>query len=212
MKKALFSNLGIKIVSLVLAVLMWVFATYRGQAEMAVDVPIGFKNMRKDLELLRTSAKIATLNLRGEDRLLKSLRPMDISVVVDLANAKRGETTCYLDKNDVIVPGTVDVLRVEPTSIRVVLDEAMAKTLPVKASIVGIPEKGFKIVSVDVKPSAVVVEGAKTELAKIAVLRTEAIDVTGLDSDITETVKLNTNGKNIRTTTPEVTVSISIRR
>ena len=212
MKKLLFSNPGIKILSLVLAISMWIFVTYRGQSEMAVDAPIGFKNVPKGLELLRESAKTVTLNLRGQESLLKSLRPMDINVVIDLSHAKRGETTYYLDKNAVIVPGTVDILRVEPTSVRVVLDESMVKTLPVKASVIGSPEKGFRIVSVDVKPSAVTVEGAKTELERIAVLRTEAVDVSGFDSDIRETVRLNINGRNVRTRTPEVTVNIAIKR
>jgi YbbR domain-containing protein len=212
MRKILFSNLGIKIISVILAVLMWIYVTYRGQSEIAVDAPISFKNVPKGMELLRVSAKSATLNLRGQERLLKSLRPMDINVVVDLSNARRGETTYYLDKNTVVVPGTTDIVRVEPTSVRVVLDEAAVKTLPVKASIVGAPDKGFKIVSVDVVPPAVTVRGAKTELSRIAVLRTETIDVTGFDTDLRETVRLNINGRNIKTATPEVAVSIAIRR
>jgi YbbR domain-containing protein len=212
LRKILFSNMCVKILSVVLALSMWVYVTYRGQSEMAIDSSIGFKNVPKGLELLRASAKTATLNLRGHERLLKSLRPMDIGVVIDLSNAKRGETTYYLDKNTVVVPGTVDVLRVEPTSVRVVLDESMVKTLPVKASIIGAPEKGFRITSIDIKPSSVTVEGARTELARIAVLRTEPIDVAGFDSDIKETVRLNINGKNLRTKTAEVTVSIAISR
>ncbi len=212
MKKIIFSNPGTKIFSLLLAISMWIFVTYRGQSEMAVDVPIGFKNVPQGLELLRESAKTVALNLRGQERLMKSLKPMDINVFIDLSHAKRGESTYYLDKNAVFVPGTVEILRVDPTSVRVVLDGSMAKTLPVKASIIGAPEKGFRIVSVDVKPSEVTVEGARTELERIAVLRTEAVDVTGFDSDIKETVRLNINGRNIRTRTPEVTVSIGIKR
>ncbi len=211
MKKMLFGNPGMKVLSVVLAISLWIFVTYRGQSEIAVDVPIGFRNVPKGLELLRESAKTVALNLRGQERLLKSLKPMDINVVLDLSNAKKGEMTFYLNKNDVLVPGTVDILRLEPTAVRVVLDESMVKTLPVKAAVIGAPEKGFKIASVDVKPSAVTVEGARSELARIAVLMTEPIDVTGFDSDIRETVRLNINGKNIRTRTPEVTVSIAIR-
>ena len=212
MKKIIFSNLGLKVLSVVLAISMWIFVTYRGQSEMAVDAPIGFKNVPKGLELLRESAKTVTLNLRGNERLVKNLRPMDISVVIDLSNAKRGETTYYLDKNAVVVAGTVDILRVEPTSVRVVLDESMVKTLAVKASITGAPENGFRIASVEVKPSAVTVEGARSELSRIAVLKTEDIDVSGFDSDIRETARLNINGRNVRTRTPEVTVSIAIKR
>jgi YbbR domain-containing protein len=191
---------------------LWIFVTYRGQTEMALDVPIAFKNVPKGLELLRESAKAVTLNLRGHERLLKSLRPMDIGVAIDLSNVKRGETTYFLDRNSVVLPRTVDILRMEPTSVKIVIDESLVKTLPVKASVTGTPEEGFKVVSVEVKPSSVTVEGARTELARLAVLRTETIDVTGFDSDIRQSVRLNTNGKNIRTKTPEVTISINIRR
>jgi len=212
MKKVIFSNLSLKIISVLLAVFMWIYVTYRGQSEIAFDAPIGFKNLPKGLEMLKTSAKTATLNLRGQEMLLKSLKPMDLGVVVDLSSAERGESTYYLDKNAVSVPGTVDILRVDPTSVRVTLDESQVKTFPVRVSVVGTPEKGFRIVSVNVNPSSVTVEGARSELARIAVLRTETIDVAGLDSDIRETARLNINGRNIRTATPEVTVSIAIRR
>src|SRR5271157_2166763 len=155
MKKILFSNPGTKVLAVILAISMWIFVTYRGQSEIAIDVPIAFKNVPKGLELLRVSSKMAALNLRGHERLLKSLRPVDIGVVIDLSKAKKGEAVYYLDKTTIVVPGTVDVLRIEPTSVKIVLDESLAKTLPVKASIIGAPEKGFKVVSVDVKPSSV---------------------------------------------------------
>jgi YbbR domain-containing protein len=212
MRKMLFSKLGIKVLSVVLAVSLWIFVTYKGQTEMAIEVPISFKNVPRGMELLRQNARTVTLNLRGHERLLKSLKPVDISVVLDLSKAKIGETTYYLEKSNVIVPGTVEILRLEPSSVRVALDESLVRTIPVKASVVGTPEKGYRIASVDVKPSSVTVEGARSELQGIAVLRTEAIDVTGLDSGITETVRLNTGGRNIRPTTPEVAVSIAIKR
>lgn len=212
MKKVLFGNAGTKVLSVILAISLWIFVSYRGQTEMALDVPIAFKNVPKGLELLRESAKVVTLNLRGHERLLKSLRPVDISVIIDMSKAKRGENMYFLDKNSITLPRPADILRIEPTSIRVVLDESVVKTLPVKVSVTGTPEKGFKVVSVDVKPSSVTIEGSVTELSRLAVLRTEAIDVTGLDSDIRESVRLKTDGSNIRTKTPEVMVSIDIRR
>ncbi|WP_333655342.1 YbbR-like domain-containing protein [Dissulfurispira sp.] len=66
--------------------------------------------------------------------------------------------------------------------------------------------------SIDVKPSVMETEGAKTEIARISLLRTEAIDVTGMDSDMTQNVRINTNSRNIRTKASEVTVKINIRR
>jgi YbbR domain-containing protein len=211
-KKSILSNIGLKILAVFLAISTWFFVTYRGQAEMSIETSIGFKNVPRGLELVRESVKGVSLNLRGHERLLKSLRPIDVGVVIDLSNARKGESTYYFDKNNVIVPRTVDVLRIEPTSVKVSLDESVTKVIPVKATVVGMPEKGYRMTSIDVKPSSVAAEGAKTELARVAVLRTESIDITGLDSNIIQNVRLNTNGRNIRTKIPEVTVSITIKR
>ena len=210
--KGILSNIGLKVLAVFLAISIWFFVTYRGQAEMSIETPLGFKNVPRGLELVKESVRNVSLNLRGHERLLKSLRPIDVGVVIDLSNARKGESTYYVDKSTVIVPRTVEVLRVEPTSVKVTLDESVTKMLPVKASVVGTPEKGYRIAAIEVKPSAVAVEGAKTELARVAVLRTESIDITGLDSDIVQNVKLNTNGRNIRTKVPEVTVNVTIKR
>lgn len=206
------SDIGVKILSVALAMSLWFFVTYRGQSEMVIDAPIEFKNMPKELELLRQNAKRVSLNISGHERLLKGLRTMDARVVIDLSNAKKGEAVYYFDKDNVMIPRTIKVLRIEPTSVKVTLDESTSKAVPVKAHVIGMPEKGYRIKSVDVKPSSVEVEGAKIEVARIAILRTEPIDITGIDSDITQNVRLNTNGRNIRTKVSEVTVKITIGR
>ncbi len=211
-KKGIFSNMGIKILSMALAISLWIFVTYRGQSEIVIDVPLEFKNVPKNLELLRQTAKQISLNISGHERFLKALRPADIRAFVDLSNAKKGESVYYLDKDNIISPRIVKVVRMEPTSVKITFDESISKTVSVKAYIVGSPETGYRIKAVDVMPSSVEIEGAKTEVAMIALLRTEPVDITGIDSDIIQNVRLNTTGRNIRTKVSEVTVKITIRK
>ncbi|BCB97240.1 hypothetical protein JZK55_21620 [Dissulfurispira thermophila] len=211
-KRGIFSDIGLKILSVALAMSLWFFVTYRGQSEMAIDVPLEFKNVPVGLEILRQSIKKVGLSISGHERLLKTLRPMDVRVIIDMSGAKKGEAVYYFDKDNVIIPRTIKVQRIEPVSVKVVLDESISKTVSVKPYITGSPEKGYVIKSIDVKPSHVEIEGAKTEIARISLLRTEPIDVTGVDADMMQTVKINTNGKNIRTKVSDVTVKISIRR
>lgn len=208
----MFSNAGLKVLAAALAIAMWFFVTYRGQSEMAMEAPIVFKNVPKGLELQRESAKSVVLTLRGHERLLKGLRPASIGVVVDLANAKRGEATFSLDRSSITTPRTVDILRVEPNQVKVLLDESASKTVPIKVPLVGIPEPGYRIAAVGVQPSSITIEGAKSELGRIAVLRTEPVDVTGLDADFRQSVRLNPNGRNIRLPFSDVAVSILIKR
>lgn len=211
-KKGIFSNIGLKILSVALAISLWVFVTYRGQSEIVIDVPLEFKNIPKNLELLRQTAKQVSLNISGHERFLKALRPADVRVFVDLSNAKKGESVYYLDKDNVISPKITKVIRMEPTSVKITFDELISRIVPVRAYIIGSPEAGYRIKSVDIMPSSVEIEGAKTEVERIALLRTEPVDITGIDSDIIQNVRLNTNGRNIRTKVSEVTVKITIRR
>ena len=211
MKKKILGNIGLKMLSVALAISLWFFVTYRGQSEMGLDAPIEFKKVPKGMELLRQNIKSVNLNIRGHERMLKNLRPMDVRVLIDMSDAKKGENEFYFDKADIVIPRTIKVLRMDPTYIRVVLDESVSKVLPVKVPLIGSVEKGYRIKALSVNPQYVTVEGAKAEVQRIAVLRTEPIDITGFDSDVSQDVRINTNGINIRTKTPEVNVKILIR-
>jgi YbbR domain-containing protein len=210
--KGILNNIGLKFISFAIALTLWIFVTYRGQSEIIINVPIEFKNIPKGVEILKQSAKEVSLNISGPDRLLKVLRPSDIRVTVDLSNAKKGESLYYLDKRNVAVPNTIKVQRIEPTNLRVVLDESGAKVIPVKVQLSGEPQRGFKIAEINVNPPSITIEGAKTEINKISILRTEPIDITGLDEDLTQSVRINTSGRNIRTNITEVTVTVKIKK
>jgi YbbR domain-containing protein len=75
-----------------------------------------------------------------------------------------------------------------------------------------LPAKGFEIKKITVNPTVVSVEGATTEMTRLASLRTEPLDVTGLDTDISQNVRVDTNGRNLRIKTSDVTVKVVIGR
>lgn len=211
-KRGILSNIGLKILSVALAISLWFFVTYRGQSEMAIDAHLEFKNVPEGLEILRQDIKKVSLNIRGHERLLNALMPTDARIVVDMSNAKKGEVVYYFDKDNVIIPRTIKVQRIEPVSVRVAMDKSISKTVPVRVAVVGTPERGYRVKSIAVNPSSIEIEGAKTELARIAFLRTEPVDITGIDADVVQNVKLHTGGMNIRTKVPEVTVTIRITK
>ena len=63
MKKLFFENLGLKIASVLLAIVMWIFVTSRGQSEMSIDVPLEFKNIPAGIELVSYNVKTVSLNI-----------------------------------------------------------------------------------------------------------------------------------------------------
>ncbi len=211
-KKKFFSDIGLKTLSVFLAISLWFFVTYRGQTETVVDAPIEFKNIPKGLEILKQNIKKVSLNIRGHERTLRSLGPSDIRVVVNLLNAKQGEADYYFSPDNIVRPRAIKILRMEPTYAKVTLDESVSKFVVVKPYVVGTPDLGYQVVSATAEPSTVKVEGPRTEVARINMLRTEPVDISGLDTNITQEVRINTNGKSIRISAAEVTVKINLKR
>ena len=204
--------MGFKLLSIAIAVSLWFFITYRGQSETTVDLPLEFKNVPQGLEILRQNIKKVSVNIRGHESVLSSLKPADVRVIVDLSNGKKGEASYYFDTNDVKIPANVKILRIEPTFVKVTLDESVSKEIEIKPYVVGQPAKGYEVYKITVYPQDVRVEGAKTEMAHLSILRTEPLDITGLDSDISQNVRVDASGRNVRIRTPEVMTKVIIRR
>ncbi|TAN45792.1 MAG: hypothetical protein EPN22_01205 [Nitrospirae bacterium] len=210
MKALLLNNIWLKLLSVAIACSLWFFVTYRGQSEIMVDVPLEMKNMPPSMEILSQSIKSVSLSISGQERLLKGLRPMDVRVVADMSGTKKGENVYYFDNGNVVTSKSIKVLRLDPSYVKFVIDQSHKKNFQVKPVVIGTPAKGFRLESVEVSPNTIEAEGPKSELERLAVLRTEQIDISGLDTNISPTVHINTNGKNIRLKHQEVTVKISI--
>ncbi len=210
MKKAIIDNIGLKITAVILSLILWVFVTSRGQSEVSLDVPIEFRNIPPGLEIVSQSAKVIGLNMRGQERLLKNIRPTDLAVSLDLSNAKPGENTFYIHRDDVRLPSHVTVSNINPSSVKVVTEETMRKTVKIVPIVIGEPEKEFIVKSVTVTPPTIEVEGVKRELSRIHTVKTEAIDVTGMTETFSQDLRLDMSGRSVRAKTAVVTAQVVI--
>lgn len=212
LKKALFGNIGLKLLSVAVAISLWFFITYRGQTETTIEAQVDFKNIPHGLEILKQNIKKVSISVRGHEMILSGLKPSDVRLVVDLSSGKKGEASYYFDASDVKLAQNVKVQRIDPTYVRVTLDESQSKNVEIKPYIVGQPAAGYAVHKITVEPASVILEGAKTEMARLAVLRTEPLDITGLDASFSQNVRIDTNGRNVRIKTPDVTVRVVIGR
>lgn len=212
MRTFLTKNTSLKVLSVLLAVSLWFYVSYRGESEMSIDAPLEFKNIPTGMEILRQNIRKVTVNVQGHEQAMHRLRQSDVHVVVDMSGTKKGENLISLDKDNVLLPRTMKVQRIEPTSVKVVLDETVSRTVPVRPYITGSPEKPFVLAAIKGSPAAVRIEGPKSEVEKITLIRTDPIDITGFDDDLTQNVKLNLNGKVIRPDVSEITVTVTIRK
>ena len=210
MKKLLFENLGLKIASILLAIVMWIFVTSRGQSEMSIDVPIEFKNLPQGIELVSYNVKEVSLNIKGQERFIKNIKSPDIRVSIDLSKAKIGEGIYYINREDIKLPRSITVSNINPSSVKVVTAETITKTVRIIPVFTGDVARGYYIKSVEVVPQFVAIEGIRGEVIKVGAVKTEPFDVTGLNESVTQDLKLDLTGKNIRSKSSEVSVKIVI--
>ena len=181
MKKFFFENLRLKIASVLLSAVLWIFVTSQGQSEISLDVPLEFRNIPAGLEMVNHSMKTINLNIKGQERLIKNVKASGIRVYVDLSKAKKGEGIYYIDRDGIKLPHALTVTNINPSSIKVTVEEVISKKVKVLPVVIGEPEKGYFLKSVDVSPQYVVIEGVRSEVIKIGSIKTEPIDISAFN-------------------------------
>lgn len=210
MKKFFLDNLGLKIAAVLLSIVLWVFVTSRGQSEISIDVPLEFLNIPPGLEIVNRSVKTVSLSIKGQERLVKNLRPSEIRVSIDLSKARKGESIYYISRDDIKLPHAVTVTNISPSSVKVTTEETISKTVRVVPLIVGEPENGYYVKSVEVSPQTVSVEGLRSTLLKLKSVKTEPIDITGFSESFSQDLKVDYTGRNIRSKVNDVNVKVVI--
>lgn len=212
MKRFFRENIILKVAALVLSIILWLFVTAKGQTEISLNVPVEYTNISPGLEIAKRGVETASIVIRGHESLLKNLRKGDVRVNVDVSKAKKGEWVFNVRKDDVKLPYTVAVTRIEPPSMKIVFEETASKTVAIKPVVTGLPETGYYVKSMEIRPQNMLVEGAKSEVRKVSEIKTEPIDITGLTEDFSQTAGLDLSGRNIRTRIDKVNVKIIIMK
>jgi YbbR domain-containing protein len=211
-RQALTENIPLKIAALIIAVILWLFVTSKGQTEVSLDVPIDFVNIPQGLDIVKYDLKSVNIVLRGYERFLKNIKQGDVRVSIDLGRAKKGETTLSIRQEDIRIPYSVSVIRIEPSSIKVTLEEKTVKKIPIRPVITGRPERGYYVASVETRPDEIKIEGVISEVRKTNYINTEPVDITGLREDLYQDVGLDLTGKKIKPETDRIEIKIRIKR
>ncbi|NCO84467.1 MAG: hypothetical protein COZ31_06815 [Nitrospirae bacterium CG_4_10_14_3_um_filter_44_29] len=212
MRGLLLENLGLKVTAVVMAIILWFFVISKGQSEVSMEALLELKNIPRGLESVKQGTKSVNVSMSGQERLLRNMKPSDIRVHVDLSKAKKGKGIYYINKDDVKIPPTINITDITPSSVSIVLEETIMKTVPVHAIMAGSPKEGFVVSSVEVLPKDLTIEGVRTEVSRIKFLRTEPVDISDADKTFTQTARIDMAGRNIRTDVQEVSVKVVIKR
>jgi YbbR domain-containing protein len=177
-------NIGLKLLSLLLAVVLWFGVVREPVAEVAVDVPIEFHNIPPNLEISSEVVPRAQIRVRGPQQIIRHLQSADIYADIDLNGVKPGDRTYDLTSDEVHKPTQVEVVQVIPSQFHIAFDIRETREVPIQPRIVGKFADGYRISRIKVDPPMLKVVGPRKQIDQVDAAITDPIDVSGAINQI----------------------------
>ena len=178
MKRLLTDNLAWKLLSLGIAIGLWLL--FVGETEIATSLPVAvqYKNVPHELEVVTEQLDRVFLRVRGPATRLNASTLRDVRVVFDLATVHgAGDRTFTLGTDNLQLPAGVDVIRVVPSQVRLSIDRRVTREVPVEVHYASPPPLGYRVTKQEVSPDKVRVVGPERRLAHLRSVQTDAIDL-----------------------------------
>lgn len=209
LRRYVFYNFGLKLLSLVIAVLLWMAVAREPMAEVAITVPIEFHNAPENLEISSESIPQVQVREIGPAGVVHNLGPAEVHAIIDLRSATPGEHTYDLSPNKIRAPRDVETLQVIPSQFRISFDKHATKTVQVEPRVIGATAPGYQLGSVTVDPAYVNIAGPQKRVEAIQSLITDPVDASGVMGGATFTTHVYVSDPLVRLTGPS-TVRVTV--
>ena len=173
----LFHDFWWKLLSLAIAVLLWIFVASEPELSTFVNVPVQFKDMPEGIEIASDVVESVYLELRGPSG---ELRMMDESsryaVVLDMSRVQAGERTFTIGAGEVKIPRGLSVVRAVPSQLRFAFERRATRDVPVQVRFTAV-QPGYEVAGFDVSPATLRIVGPESRVNGIQGVATDPIDL-----------------------------------
>jgi len=188
-RKWLLKNIDIKLLSLFLAVILWVYVASGENPiiENYIDVSLGVSNLKDNLVIKEIPENIS-IGIKGSKDMLSNLSSDKITGIINLSEIN--ESGIYKIKVETDAPQRVEIIRVIPSEIKVEVEKISTKTMEIAYSLIGVPEKGYSLAGApEFKNSKIKATGAQSKLDLIKQVVCP-IDISGISEDTVLKIKV----------------------
>jgi YbbR domain-containing protein len=203
-----FRHLGLKMLSLALATVLWMTVAGEHVVERGLRVPLEFRNVPQALEIVGNTPDNVNVRVRGSSAVLSRLQPGDIVAVLDLSAARAGSRIFTIRTDEVRAPFGVEVSQVLPATIPLELENSLQRRVPVVPSVEGDPAPGFVVGNESAEPPTVDIIGPESHVRQVSEARTEPVDVSGARSRIRDVVNVGVADSSVRLVEPQTATVI----
>jgi len=160
-------HVSLRLLALAMAVALWLVATGSPQQNLVLDrrtvrVEAAFERIPDALEVT-SEPQVIEITVEGP-RMVLPFQADDVEAFVDLQGLDAGRHRVPVQ---VRMPAGIGHGGINPREVTVVLEPRVERAVDVRVAVVGVPT-GWSVRVLDVKPSAVDVYGAQSEVARVA--------------------------------------------
>ncbi|OFZ84384.1 MAG: hypothetical protein A3K03_12445 [Bdellovibrionales bacterium RIFOXYD1_FULL_44_7] len=192
------ANAGTKIISIVIAIVLWVVVLGSRNVEVTKEVPLEIITPADVVPSNDIPERIA-FRLSGPKAFLRAiLDRREDPIRVNLAGAKPGVVTYRFFSDNIRLPIGVKVLSINPAAIVVKLEYVKRRDVPVRADLRGVPPDGYRISKTEIKPGIVRIRGAASKIDSITEILSTPIDISDVKNMVEREVPIDLTRYNIQ--------------
>jgi YbbR domain-containing protein len=205
------SNLGLRILAVVLAVGLWVFvnSAERGSVEQ-LTVPINYSTLPQGMVIVNRPATSVKVEITGPRSLLSLLDPERLTLKIDLRSIAAGQSEFKIYPSMFNVGRNTAVTSISPDSLSLDIDRMVTRDVPVHLAVEDRVAPGYTISSVDITPPNVTVVGPSRYVAPLTSVNTEPFDLKGLTSDTNRSVEITPPDPSLGLSTGHVDARVNV--
>lgn len=203
---------GLKVMSVVLAALLWLAVAGEQIVERALRIPLEFTNMPAGLETVGEPPDVVDVRVRGSSGRLSRTAAGEVVAVVDLQGVRPGQRLFHVSASDIRAPFGVEVVQVAPATLYMSFEPSATKAVQVVPEIEGDPAPGYEVAGRKAEPATVEVVGPQSRVVAMTTAITELVSVAGASAPVVELVSVGVADPSVRLKGNEqVRVTVDIR-
>jgi YbbR domain-containing protein len=185
-----FRNFWLKLLSVGLALLLWMVVSGEETVERGLRVPLELTQVPAGLELLGEVPATVDVRVRGASGTLSRVATGDVVAVLDLHAVQAGRRLFPLTPDQVRVPFGVAIVQVMPSAVTMAFEQSASREVPIVPAVDGRPAPGYVVGPLSAEPRVVDVIGPESAVKRVSEVLTEPVSVAGAKAHVKQTVIL----------------------
>ena len=193
-----FRHLGLKVLAITLASVLWFTVAGQHVVERSLRVPLAVRNLDPGLEIVGDLPETVDVRVRGSAAQLSRLETGEVVAMLDLTTARTGSRLFHLRADEVGVPYGVDVAQVNPPTILLSIEKSIRRIVPIVPALDGDPAPGFVVGRISAEPATVLVVGPESHVREVGSATTEPVEIDGRSERVRDVVTVGVADSSVR--------------